>query len=473
MKLTKKQREIVARTVLGEVGTAATPEEMQSIAWVVRNRTESGRYPSDPAAVVLQKHQFPGVHNSVARNATPRQISKALTEIDKVFGGEVSDNTGGAIGYYANKGPNAIGEPSWFKKVGTGATQVGPHIFASTRSTKSFPTDVTLAHRETTFKHNYFTKLALLKQNVYAMRTGQETTGQVSGIRVTQINPDGTDVQTGVDALRRPSELKTRKVHTIHIDPTTGEPQVLGHIDGFDVPSVGEARSESRSRRQPWGDPVQQRTIDIMGSHYQPPATPVEPPDRRFTLTPTPDRADSTRAGHPADFNELSSWLNGTAHPHATGTIIADKNQDRIPSQPYLKGLGPKWITTFKTKTIQVPLPHAPGYDTKEGHGAVLPDQPTYKTVTVQTPVRILVQSPQSEYSYNIRPYVPPPPTVRISSGRDVPVGTTGTAQGGRYHYQVQSDGSVRNTDTGRTTARAPGSRSENAHDLFFSSGFD
>lgn len=49
----------------------------------------------------------------------------------------------------------------------------------------------------------------------------------------------------------------------------------------------------------------------------------------------------------------------------------------------------------------------------------------------------------------------PPPPTVRIASGKTVQVGATGTAQGGGYTYKVQPDGSIKNLTTGRITASA------------------
>ena len=44
---------------------------------------------------------------------------------------------------------------------------------------------------------------------------------------------------------------------------------------------------------------------------------------------------------------------------------------------------------------------------------------------------------------------------IGIQSGKTVPVGTQGTAQGGAYGYQVQPDGSILNTTTGRTTSPA------------------
>jgi hypothetical protein len=45
------------------------------------------------------------------------------------------------------------------------------------------------------------------------------------------------------------------------------------------------------------------------------------------------------------------------------------------------------------------------------------------------------------------------PVDVTIASGRNVAVGTLGTSQDGRYVYQVQADGSVKNLTTGRTTS--------------------
>lgn len=47
-------------------------------------------------------------------------------------------------------------------------------------------------------------------------------------------------------------------------------------------------------------------------------------------------------------------------------------------------------------------------------------------------------------------------PMVQIASGKSVPVGTIGTAQGGTLVYQVQANGSVKELNSGRTTSTAP-----------------
>lgn len=49
-------------------------------------------------------------------------------------------------------------------------------------------------------------------------------------------------------------------------------------------------------------------------------------------------------------------------------------------------------------------------------------------------------------------------PSVTIASGKTVPVGTTGTAQGGKLQYQVLADGSVMEVNSGRITSPAPSS---------------
>lgn len=45
---------------------------------------------------------------------------------------------------------------------------------------------------------------------------------------------------------------------------------------------------------------------------------------------------------------------------------------------------------------------------------------------------------------------------VKLLSGKTVPVGTTGTSNGGAYDYVVQKDGSILNRTTGKITAAAP-----------------
>jgi hypothetical protein len=60
--------------------------------------------------------------------------------------------------------------------------------------------------------------------------------------------------------------------------------------------------------------------------------------------------------------------------------------------------------------------------------------------------------------------------TVQIASGRTVPVGATGTAQGGRYVYQVQADGSVVELNSGRVTSPPTSTISSQAPSFDFDS---
>lgn len=147
MDLTEKQKKTLALTILGEAGGEG-PAGQRAVAWVIRNRAESGRYPSDPVAVALQ-HNPAGYYqfatwasadkggNQPARRYTEgsRTYNNALRIIDEVFSGATTDPTGGAFNYYANTGPNAIVAPSWFSRAATaGTVQIGNHLFAARKT---------------------------------------------------------------------------------------------------------------------------------------------------------------------------------------------------------------------------------------------------------------------------------------------------------------------------------------------------
>lgn len=86
----------------------------------------------------------------------------------------------------------------------------------------------------------------------------------------------------------------------------------------------------------------------------------------------------------------------------------------------------------------------------------VTPAPPKFITRTIPAPTVRSVMAGQPSSGGSSYPAVSAA-LVNIASGKTVPVGTTGTAQGGAYSYAVQPDGSVLNTTTGRTTAPAPG----------------
>lgn len=132
--LTQYQRDILARTLLGEAaGEGSTG--MEAVAHVIRNRAGSGQYPSDPAKVALQPKQFlawnSGEGGNHLVNITGGDLyNKALAAVDAVFGGQSSDPTGGALQYWAPQGMPGGKDPYWAKGKDN-RTAIGNHVFLS------------------------------------------------------------------------------------------------------------------------------------------------------------------------------------------------------------------------------------------------------------------------------------------------------------------------------------------------------
>lgn len=145
MALTSYQRDIITRTVLGEA-RASSPSGMQAVANVIKNRSESGRYPGNPASVALQHskngtYQFsawsstPGVgNNNVYLPASSPAYQRASAIVDKVFSGDLPDITNGATSYYAAGTPT----PYWWKSEAPhGGVDIGGNIFAQKYSSSA------------------------------------------------------------------------------------------------------------------------------------------------------------------------------------------------------------------------------------------------------------------------------------------------------------------------------------------------
>lgn len=138
--LTEAQRRIVALTLLGEAAGEGE-EGMAAVLWSMVNRSNSGRYPSDLAAVATQKNSK-GVHQystwnkkSLGGNSpdtrfstTSPEFKRALGVIDRVLSGTVKDPTGGATHFYAK----GSAKPYWFEAEGpAGPVKIGNHYFAA------------------------------------------------------------------------------------------------------------------------------------------------------------------------------------------------------------------------------------------------------------------------------------------------------------------------------------------------------
>ena len=118
--LSARDRDILIRTINGEYASG-NEQEMASIAHVIRNRTFDSRFPNTVAEVALDGTdtdyaQFstwnaPEKGGNTLTNIDPNsdQYKKIGKIVDKVFSGEITDNTGGAVNYW---NPD-VADPSW------------------------------------------------------------------------------------------------------------------------------------------------------------------------------------------------------------------------------------------------------------------------------------------------------------------------------------------------------------------------
>jgi len=108
MALDKAARRKLALTLVGEAsGEGATG--MEAVAWVIRNRANSGKFPSNPVDVVMQGDgtQFQtwskkyGNHPELMAEKNPAVYAQALKIVDHVFNAPKSqDTTKNALYYY-------------------------------------------------------------------------------------------------------------------------------------------------------------------------------------------------------------------------------------------------------------------------------------------------------------------------------------------------------------------------------------
>lgn len=105
--LTPYQRDILARTALGEA-RGQGEDGMADVVQVILNRAKSGRFPSDPAQVALQNKQFStwnkgeGGNNPQQFKPSSKAYQTAAQVVDLVAAGLTPDMTGGALDYHAS-----------------------------------------------------------------------------------------------------------------------------------------------------------------------------------------------------------------------------------------------------------------------------------------------------------------------------------------------------------------------------------
>lgn len=241
--LTKREKEILAYTLLGEAAGEGT-KGMEAVAWVIRNRSESGAFPDNPAAVALQKKQFSTWNNPKAGpdkkfSKNSKEFKSALDAIDSVFAApEDNDPTGGAIGYYASGGDNAISKPYWFDKVGDTEIKIGNHSFAANSEAKRLSrmrTDAdslsAVLPQEAQFGVGRFAVKPLASdylegQGLDATATNQ-ITPELGAVLRAQPNPPPTPRNRPVTVDQPSGGLTTRRVRSVEIRPD-GTPVLTG-----------------------------------------------------------------------------------------------------------------------------------------------------------------------------------------------------------------------------------------------------
>lgn len=138
MPLTNSQLDTITRTVYGEAANQG-PAGWAAVASVIDNRSNDGRWSSDPAAVATQPGQFSTWNtgaggNSLARNVSPDNptYQQIYQTVQGVFDGSVPDPTAGAVYYYAPAGMPGGTAPRWWNSAtAEGAPrQIGDQIFA-------------------------------------------------------------------------------------------------------------------------------------------------------------------------------------------------------------------------------------------------------------------------------------------------------------------------------------------------------
>lgn len=139
MKLTESEKRVLAYTLLGEAGGEGAAG-MEAVMAVIVNRSKSGRYPSNLAAVATQSspkgvHQFSTWNTPALEGNNPVNMystssatfQQALKIVEKAEAGTLVDPTGGATHFYAT----ASKVPYWWSsEAKNGSVTIGGHTFA-------------------------------------------------------------------------------------------------------------------------------------------------------------------------------------------------------------------------------------------------------------------------------------------------------------------------------------------------------
>lgn len=138
--------QVVARTILGEA-VGESREGQEAVAWVIRNRVESGRYPDTAEGVARQPYQFSAWNdprtggNGWVHVRSGDAYDEALDVAISVFAGHTPDPTYGATHYYAPAGMPGEAAPYWWddelRMQHAHERRIGNHVFMARNHVKN------------------------------------------------------------------------------------------------------------------------------------------------------------------------------------------------------------------------------------------------------------------------------------------------------------------------------------------------
>lgn len=207
LELTDKEKRVLAYTLLGEAAGEGR-EGMAAIMNVIMNRSNSGRYPSNPAAVAIQAnkagvHQFStwnkkskGGNDPTSRFSTNSQdYREALDIVQLAMSGQLEDNTGGATHFVSKKMFEDAKPYWWANEAPAGEVTIGGHVFGA--------------------RNPNIGNVPNPAQGALAKGGKGAVASAVTGLK-------GTGPQSDITGQPRP--LASRSVQTVPVDPLTGRP---------------------------------------------------------------------------------------------------------------------------------------------------------------------------------------------------------------------------------------------------------
>lgn len=274
------------------------------------------------------------------------------------------------------------------------------------------------------------------------------------------VNP--SPIRAGVNSTGSviPTALTSRPVQTVPIDPYTGNPIAQSSSPG--VPTLKASGTVNAGNSKYTGSLLLNGT-SMAGGALQP----------QGRVVPAESMAPRMMSVGPTTPTQMTTPYGSQTYKYETRLV---PEQVQVANPEYAQ-----WLKTMSVTPAQAGLSFVGGATgmglSASGNASAgqtsasalgqlrptTPAPPKFITITKQVPTqtRVPLGAPSGGGggggggSNGV--FGTTAPAVTIASGKTVPVGTTGTSQGGAYSYQVQPDGSILNTTTGRITAPAAG----------------